>query len=98
MSDVIEYLEQRDDVEKTEYSRVDNTKMRRVDVEMWHDAEGLHKIFEKARTGDFSERGLMDKAEEVSLAVRTTEVDGLTYLKSGNADDNEYKYTVGSSE
>jgi len=67
MSDPIEYPNERDDVAKTEYTRRHVDKGR-VTVELWHDAEGLQAIFQKAMDGVVSPRGLQEYAKERALA------------------------------
>lgn len=74
MSDPIEYLDDRDDVKKTKYSahRPDEGRVR---IEMWHDAEGMKRVFDKALAGLVSEKALRKFAEEQALAVRRTTID-----------------------
>jgi len=72
MPNAIEYLEERDDVKKTEYTRLSDDQFSHVKVEMWHDVEGLHYLFERARQGNNSTKGLNKVAEERALAVRET--------------------------
>jgi hypothetical protein len=108
MSDPIEYLDERDDVEKTEYKRyrVDEGE---VTVELWHDAEGLATIFKKAMDNVVSPRGLQDFAKEQALAVRETRVDSSVQyqdiedfypniaeqLKEAADDNRDYEYERG---
>lgn len=94
MSDVIEYLEGRDDVRKTEYTRVSVGDMRKVHTEMWHDAEGLHGLFQKSMTGHVSEKEMMESAKSSALAVRETTTEGLTYLKAQKNRKDGYEYKV----
>jgi len=82
MVDVIEVLEQRDDVAKTEYEqhRVDEG---RVTIEMWHDTEGLQRIAERAMTGvALSQKGMENLAKEEALVTRETKVNTYTDLRA----------------
>jgi hypothetical protein len=71
MVDTIEYLNERDDVEKTEYQRR-KVGEEHITVELWHDPEGLQAIFQKAMDAGHSPRGIQEFAKERALAVRET--------------------------
>lgn len=72
MTSAIESLEERDDVEKTEYTRTVVDKGE-VTVEMWHDVESLQRIAERAITNVArSQKGMEKMAEQKALAIRKT--------------------------
>jgi len=82
MVDVIEILEDRNDVAKTEYEhyRADEGD---VKVEMWHDIESLQRIAERAMTGTaLSQKGMQNLAEKEALAIRETTFDTYTDIRA----------------
>ncbi len=82
MEDVIERLDERDDVAKTEYEQ-HSVNEGRVTVEMWHDTEGLQRIAERAITGvALSQKGMQKLAENEALVVRETNIDAYTDLRA----------------
>jgi len=77
MDDLIERLDERDDVAKTEYEqhRADEG---RVTVEMWHDTEALQRIAERAITGiALSQKGMQKLAEDEALVIRETRMENV---------------------
>ncbi len=99
MPTAIEYLEERDDVAKTEYTRVSKDEGE-VTIEMWHDTESLQRIAERSITGvALSQKGMQKLAEREALAVRKTTTsfeamypDVLDRLKDEYDSDAEYEY------
>jgi hypothetical protein len=72
MSDLIDQLNDRDDVAKTEYVRYEADTNDEIEIEMWHDSEGLQRIMERAINGVSSEKGLRKFAEEEAIVIRKT--------------------------
>lgn len=101
MTDVIELLNERDDVEKTSYTRLDADDGK-IKVELWHDTEGLQVLFEKAMDGLYSERGLQKCAKKRALVVRETRIENVPFetlypdivehLKEVSDHDEDYEY------
>jgi hypothetical protein len=73
MEDPIEYLNERDDVKKTEYTRV-GSDSGRIKIELWHDVTGLKRLFDRAIQGNTSEKGLRKFAEDCALVKRETDI------------------------
>jgi len=100
MPNAIEYLEERDDVVKTEYTRT-VVEEGEVDVEMWHDIESLQRIAERVITGVATSQKSMKKlSEDEALAVRKTTTSFkamypkvLDRLKEELEKNEDYEYT-----
>lgn len=75
MSEAIERLEERDYVVKTEYTRYVPDDGGEVAVEVWHDLDGLQKLFERVLGPTVSEKAVRKHAEKTALAVRKTTID-----------------------
>lgn len=101
MDDAIEDLNERDDVEKTEYTYRDEEDGR-VKVEMWHNSEALQRIFQRSIDGLVSPHGLREFAEEQAIIVRETRIvnppvnparpDIVERLKEESEHNEDYEY------
>lgn len=72
MSEAIERLEERDYVVKTEYTYYIADDGDEVAVEVWHDLDGLQKLFERVLGPTVSEKAVRKHTEKTALAVRKT--------------------------
>jgi len=102
MDDIIEQLDERDDVSKTEYDQ-HRTGEGRVTVEMWHDTDALQRIAERAITGAvLSQKGMQKLAEDEALIIRETRMENVPVkslypdiveqLKQESEKNEDYEY------